>query len=194
VKVEQGKQNFVRGMFMRTKFIQGTQVFQSLIVLIRFLFGLGWFLAGVTKITEKRWFSEPSVFLHNYLINALENNNVPLFYKNLIENLALQFVTPLNYIIPIVQISLGLFIIVGFLTIPSILACLFMHINFILSGNMNVISLVLYTSAFTLIIFRNHIYYFSLDKFFHLEQLFNLKAAKIKKNTSVQYKRERLFH
>jgi thiosulfate dehydrogenase [quinone] large subunit len=179
---------------MRTKFIQGTQVFQSLIVLIRFFFGLGWFLAGITKITENRWFSEPSVFLHNYLINVLENNNVPLFYKNLIENLALQFVTPLNYIIPIVQISLGLFIIVGFLTIPSILVCLFMHINFILSGNMNVISLVLYTSAFTLIIFRNNIYYFSLDKFFHLEQLFNLKAAKIKKNTSEQYKRERLFH
>lgn len=53
------------------------QVFQSLIILMRFLFGIGWLFAGITKITEKNWFSEPGVFLKNYLIMALEKPNVP---------------------------------------------------------------------------------------------------------------------
>lgn len=146
-------------------------LFPSLIVLMRVLFGLGWLLAGVTKISEKLWFKEPGIFLNEYLVNSLEKSNVPLFYKAFIENVALEHVMVLNYVIPIVQIILGVLMILGLLTIPSILICLFMHINFILSGNMNLMSLVLYTSAFTLIIFRMHIYHLSLDRYFHLDTL-----------------------
>jgi thiosulfate dehydrogenase [quinone] large subunit len=178
--------------YMGIEFLTRTNkwLFPSLMIVIRVLFGIGWLLAGVTKITEKQWFSEPGVFLNNYLIKALNNPNVPLFYQNFIENVALEFVTPLNYIIPIVQILLGLFIIVGFMTIPSILLFLFMHINFILSGNMNLISLVLYTSAFTLIIYKVDIYHFSLDRYLHLEKLFTFK----KKQENVSVQGERLFH
>lgn len=146
-------------------------LFPSLIVLMRVLFGLGWLLAGVTKISEKLWFKEPGIFLNEYLVSSLEKSNVPLFYKAFIKHVALEYTMVLNYVIPIVQIILGALIIIGLLTIPSILICLFMHINFILSGNMNVMSLVLYTSAFTLIIFRTNIYHFSLDKYFHLDTL-----------------------
>jgi thiosulfate dehydrogenase (quinone) large subunit len=151
------------------------RLFPSLVVLMRVLFGIGWLLAGVTKITEKLWFKEPGVFLNYYLTSSLENPDVSLFYKVFIENLALEHVMTLNFVIPVVQITLGVFIIMGFITIPSILVCLFMHINFILSGNMNLMSLVLYTSAFSLIIFRTNIYHFSLDKYFNLDTLFTNK-------------------
>ncbi|MGM0879202.1 MAG: hypothetical protein ACQEWV_32350 [Bacillota bacterium] len=151
------------------------RLFPSLIVLMRVLFGIGWLLAGVTKITEKLWFKEPGVFLNHYFTSSLENPDVSLFYKVFIENVALEHVMTLNFVIPVVQIILGVFIIIGFITIPSILVCLFMHINFILSGNMNLMSIVLYTSAFSLIIFRTNIYHFSLDKYFNLDTLFTNK-------------------
>lgn len=139
-------------------------VLPSLFVFMRVLFGLGWLMAGMTKITGKSWFSEPGLFLTDYLVHSLSKENVPPFYKYFIENLALEHVMLLNYLIPIAQIGLGICIILGLMTIPSILFCLFMHINFILSGNMNVISLVLYTSAFQLLLGRKYIYLFSLDR------------------------------
>nr|WP_275980284.1 TQO small subunit DoxD [Halalkalibacter alkaliphilus] len=151
---------------------------------MRVLFGIGWLLAGVTKLIEKSWFKEPGLFLNEYLIDSLQNHNVPTFYKIFIENVVLEHVMIFNYVIPITQIILGLFLIVGLFTIPSILVCLFMHINFILSGNMNVISLILYTNAFTLIIFRKNIYHFSLDKFISLDTLFTINLNKREKNVS----------
>src|SRR4051794_36285612 len=122
------------------KVMKNIRLFPSLIVLMRVLFGLGWLLAGVTKITKKLWFKEPGLFLNDYLINSLQLSHVPTFYKIFIENITLEHLMVLNYVIPIVQIILGIFLIAGLFTIPSILACLFMHINFILSGNMNLIS------------------------------------------------------
>ncbi|MCA1065705.1 hypothetical protein QTG56_00325 [Rossellomorea sp. AcN35-11] len=140
-------------------------IFSSLIVLMRILFGVGWLLAGVTKITGKSWFTEPGLFLRGYLEESLQSPTVPTFYKVFLEHFALEYVMVLNYMIPIVQMIIGLFLLAGLFTIPSILICLFMHINFILSGNMNLMSLVLYTSAFSLIIFRSEIYHFSLDQY-----------------------------
>jgi thiosulfate dehydrogenase [quinone] large subunit len=165
------------------KAIKNVKLFSSLIVLIRVLFGAGWLLAGMTKITEKLWFKEPGLFLKDYLIDSLQKSNVPTFYKTFLENIALEYVMVLNYVIPGVQIILGIFLIAGLFTVPSILACLFMHINFILSGNMNLMSLILYTSAFSLIIFRSDIYHFSLDKYFHLHSLMTLKGNIKEKNT-----------
>lgn len=156
-------------------------LFPSLVVSMRVLFGVGWLLAGITKITEKLWFQEPGVFLSTYLNSALDNPNVPLFYKEFIENIALDFVMTLNYVLPILQIIIGAFIIIGFITIPSIFICLFMHVNFILSGNMNVMSLVLYTSAFLLIIYRKEAYHLSIDKRTTLTTLFSIKKNNIRK-------------
>jgi uncharacterized membrane protein YphA (DoxX/SURF4 family) len=145
--------------------------FETFIVLTRVLFGFGWLLAGVTKITGKSWFSEPGVFLREYLIDAMGKSNVPGFYKYLIEHVALDHVLFLNYCIPLVQIVLGFLLITGLLTFPSVLICLFMHINFILSGNMNLISLTLYTSAFSLLLCGRRAYMLSLDRYFKLENL-----------------------
>lgn len=175
------------------KIIQNVGLFPSLIILIRVLFGVGWLLAGVTKITEKLWFKEPGIFLKSYLINSLQKSNTPIFYKTFIENIALDHLMVLNYVIPIVQILLGLFLIVGLLTIPSILVCLFMHINFILSGNMNLISLILYTSAFSLLIFRSDIYHFSLDKYFNLDSLLAKRNSKRKTSDGVPLNKRNLF-
>ncbi len=173
-------------MVIQSKANKKRWLFPSLIVLIRVLFGVGWLLAGVTKISEKLWFKEPGIFLNKYLVSSLEKQHVPLFYKAFIKNVALEYVMVLNYVIPIIQIILGVLIIIGLLTMPSILICLFMHINFILSGNMNLMSLVLYTSAFTLIIFRTNIYHLSLDKYFHLDTLLTTKI-------SILSKKERLL-
>ncbi|MBO9128314.1 hypothetical protein [Bacillus sp. 165] len=67
--------------------------FQILITLMRVLFGMGWFMAGITKITEKNGFSEPEVFLNNYLLMSLEKQNVPDFYKYFTEHTACFLIT-----------------------------------------------------------------------------------------------------
>lgn len=175
------------------KMTQSFKLLPSLIVLMRILFGIGWFLAGVTKITEKHWFTEPGVFLREYLLDSLGKSNVPTFYKIFLEHVALEHVMVLNYAIPIVQIALGILLITGLFTMPSILICLFMHINFILSGNINVMSLILYTSAFSLIVFRANMYHLSLDKYWNLEILPTNHENKRKTTTSMSSHKERLF-
>lgn len=139
------------------------QLISHLIVIIRLLFGIGWFLAGWTKIVEKQWFHQPGQFLSNYLTESLQKENVPSFYKLFIEHVALEHVLFFNYTIPIAQMVLGIFLLIGLFTIPSILFCLFMHINFILSGNMNFLSLTLYTSGFILLLFRSHLQVWSFN-------------------------------
>lgn len=141
-------------------------IFPFLVVLMRISFGGGWLLAGITKITDKGWFRQPSVFLQDYLETALTKPNVPEFYKDFIKHLCLPYVDLYNYVIPCVQIVIGILLIVGLFTLPSVLICLFMHINFILSGNMNLLSLVLYTSAFGLLLCGSHTYSLSLDGLF----------------------------
>ncbi|MFC0471450.1 hypothetical protein ACFFHM_13360 [Halalkalibacter kiskunsagensis] len=175
------------------KITKNLRFFSSLIVLIRILFGVGWLLAGITKITEKLWFKEPGLFLKEYLMDSLQNPNTPSFYKIFIENIVLEHVMFFNYAIPIVQMILGIFLIVGLFIIPSILICLFMHINFILSGNMNLMSLALYTSAFLLIIFQTNMYHFSLDKSFNLQTLFTITQNKKETTASLPSNKERLL-
>ncbi|MCP1311598.1 DoxX family membrane protein [Paenibacillus tyrfis] len=159
---------------------------QSLFVLMRILFGVGWVLAGITKILGEggssghSWFIQPGVFLTDYLMKVLEKPNVPDFYKTFIEDAALNQVMFLNYAIPITQVVVGLFLIAGFLTLPSVLICLFMHINFILSGNINLMSLILYTTAFSILLSGRRIYVLSLDQYLKLDNVFNFKKEKLK--------------
>jgi uncharacterized membrane protein YphA (DoxX/SURF4 family) len=153
--------------------------YQSLFVIMRILFGMGWFLAGLTKI-EEGWFNEPGVFLTDYLIKAIGKPHVPEFYSYLIENVVLDYVVLLNYAIPLVQITIGLFLVTGLVTFPSILIALFMHINFILSGNMNLISLVLYTTAFGMLLSGTRVYVLSLDRYLRLEHVFIFHRGKSK--------------
>jgi thiosulfate dehydrogenase [quinone] large subunit len=153
-------------------------VFQSLVTLMRVLFGVAWFLAGVTKIVEKKWFSQPGVFLKGYLTESLTKPNVPEFYKYFVQHVALKHVMFFNYTIPVVQMVVGLFLILGLLIIPSVLICLLMHVNFILSGNMNLISLILYTSAFGILLCLDRVYVLSWDRNLGLENLFLRKRRK----------------
>ncbi|MFJ8516846.1 hypothetical protein [Lysinibacillus xylanilyticus] len=162
----------------------GEQAFQSLVTLMRLLFGIGWLFAGITKITEKNWFSEPGIFIKNYLMMALDKPNVPEFYKYFIEHFALKHIMFFNYTIPIVQIIIGIVLIVGLMIIPSVLICLFMHVNFILSGNMNLISLTLYTSAFCILLFLNKSYVLSLDRYLGIDHRFKNIKQKVRKNIS----------
>lgn len=162
----------------------GKHFFHQLVVIMRVLFGIGWLLAGVTKILGEggssghSWFAQPGVFLNDYLMKSLDKPNVPEFYKFFIEEAALKQVMAINYAIPIVQVMVGLFLIAGFMILPSILACLFMHINFLLSGNINVMSITLYTSAFGLLLSGRQIYRLSLDKYFNLDHLLNLTKSR----------------
>ena len=109
------------------------------------------------------------MFLRDYLVQAMANTNVPGFYHYFIEHAALPHLMVFNYVIPVVQIRLGLLLIAGLLTFPAILVCLYMRINFILSGNMNVISLTLYTSAFLLLLGGKRATGLSLDRLFNLK-------------------------
>jgi len=169
--------------------------FQVLVILMRVLFGFGWLLAGITKITEKSWFSQPGVFLTNYLVDTCEKPNVPEFYKYFIDQIVLHHVMLFNYVIPVTQIIVGFLLIVGLLIVPSIIVCLFMHINFILSGNMNVTSLVLYTSAFALLLSGQSAYALSFDRYFQLENrlpwknTFTKKSIHVIKKASFQHER-----
>ena len=149
--------------------------FQFLFTVMRVLFGIGWLLAGITKITEKHWYNEPGIFIKNYFMMAIEKPNVPEFYKYFIQHFALKHYLFFNYTIPVVQMIIGILLIIGLFIIPSVLICLFMHINFILSGNMNLISLTLYTCAFAILLSLNRIYVFSLDRYFGIEKSIVLK-------------------
>lgn len=156
----------------------------SIVVLIRVLFGTGWLLAGMTKILGEAgssghsWFTQPGVFITDYLIKALDKPNVAHFYKDFIEGTALNHITFLNYTIPLVQVTIGVFLILGLFTLPSICIALFMHINFLLSGNINLISLTLYTSAFLLLLNRRRMYTLSFDRLLKLERLFTRRSSK----------------
>lgn len=112
---------------------------------------------------------------------ALEKPNVPEFYKYFIEHIALKHIMFFNYTIPIVQIIVGILIIMGLMMIPSVFICLFMHINFILSGNINLMSLTLYTSVFGILLFLERSYVLSLDRYLGIEEHFNLNRQKIGK-------------
>lgn len=142
--------------------------YQMLVTLMRILFGFGWLMAGLTKITgkagEASWYQYPGEFLTEYFNAALLKPNVPEFYKTFIEHFCLNEVLPFNYIIPAVQVLLGIFLILGIWILPSVLVCMFMHINFILSGNMNLISLTLYTSAFGIMMNLERAYALSLHR------------------------------
>ncbi|MCF6139066.1 DoxX family membrane protein [Pseudalkalibacillus berkeleyi] len=162
--------------------------FSVSILLMRILFGFGWMLAGITKITDKGWFSNPGVFLKEYLLTVLGNPDVPGFYKWFIEWIALEHTITLNYLIPIAQIILGSLIIIGFLTVPSVITCLVMHINFLLSGNINLISIVLYTSGFMLIIFRANVYSFGLDHYLKGVPLRQINYPMPLMNTKIEHK------
>lgn len=162
------------------------KAFQALFTLMRILFGVGWLFAGITKITQKNWYSEPGVFIKNYLIMAVEKPNVPEFYKYFIQHFALKHYMFFNYTIPVVQITIGVLLIVGLMILPSILICLFMHINFILSGNMNLISLTLYTSAFAILLSLNRSYVLSLDRYLGFEKYIQVKRQKIAEKRNYQ--------
>lgn len=109
-------------------------------------------MAGLTKETEKHWWSEPGLFLRQYLIEALDKPNVIEPYKNFLRTIVMENLLIFNYSIPVVQVIAGTLIMIGLFTLPMLLVCLFMHINFVLSGNMNEISLFLYTAVFVLFI------------------------------------------
>ncbi|AFZ69654.1 hypothetical protein [Deinococcus peraridilitoris] len=130
---------------------------------LRSLYGVAWMLAGLTKESEKHWFSEPGIFLRHYLLEALEKPNVPEPYRQFLQGFVLEHVLFFNYAIPISQVIAGTLIVFGLLTLPMLLVCLFMHVNFVLSGNMNDISLVLYTTAFLLLLGWRHTLAFSTD-------------------------------
>ena len=165
-----------------------TNIFKSLVVLMRVLFGTGWFLAGLTKITGKpgevSWFSEPDTFLTLYLKKALNKPNVPDFYKYFIKNFVLHHVDFFNYTIPVIQIIAGVCMVVGLMTIPVICICLFMQINFIISGNMNVLSLTLYTSAFGLLFCTKDAFILSVDRVLKWERLFQVSPNQSEQTSS----------
>ncbi len=158
------------------------KLFQLLVTIMRILFGFGWLFAGVTKITDKHWFSEPGVFIQDYLVVACDKPNVPEFYKYFIDHFALHHILFFNYTIPVVQIIIGILLIFGLMILPSVFICLFMHINFILSGNINLISLTLYTSAFGILLFLNRSYFLSLDRYLGIEK----KHISLFKRNSIQ--------
>lgn len=154
------------------------QSFQPLFTLLRFLIGMGWLWAGIIKITEKSWFSESDIFVQNYLILALKSPDFLEFYNGFIQNIALEYSVYLKDVIPIIQIMIGISIIVGFMIFPSILICLFIHISFILSGNMNLINLILYASTIGILFFLKRSYFGSLDHFFKTKSYFHFNKLK----------------
>ena len=133
-------------------------------VLLRVAFGFAWLMAGLTKEIDKHWFSQPNTFLTVYLTAARENVEVSVYYRWFIEFIVLPHVSVFNYSIPITQMVAGALIMAGLFMLPMLMVCLFMHVNFILSGNMNEVSLVLYTSVFLLLLGFRYAERFSLTR------------------------------
>ncbi|PEK10667.1 hypothetical protein [Bacillus toyonensis] len=155
------------------------QSLQPVFTLLRFLIGMGWLWTGIINITEKSWFNESDISVQNYLILALKSPGFLEFYNLFIRNIALEYSIFFKDAIPIIQIIVGICIIIGFMIFPSILICLFIHISFILSGNMNLINLVLYASTLGILVFLKRSYFWSLDHFFKTKFHFYLNKLKI---------------
>ncbi|GIN85212.1 hypothetical protein J6TS2_15980 [Heyndrickxia sporothermodurans] len=129
--------------------------------ILRIWLGIQWLEAGIGKIAND---FDAYGFLQGAIANASgDHPAVQGWYANFLQHFAVPNVEWFNHLIPYGELLVGIGLIVGFATIPALLAGAFMNLNFMLAGTTST-NPVLYTVAMILLFTGGAAYYYGLDR------------------------------
>ena len=135
----------------------------SFLLPLRLFIGLGWFRAGISKLTKPGWYNGDA--LQKFLVEHLDKGDIVFPpYEFLVNNLFLPNVALLSWIIVIGQILCGISILAGAFTNLALMMGLIMNLNFILAGAPN--PSAFYVMIQIVLLLSNTGAILGLDKFF----------------------------
>lgn len=127
---------------------------------LRIWLGVQWLEAGWHKVNDG---FDASGFLQGALVNATgDHPAVQGWYAEFLKGFALPNVELFNVLIPWGEMLVGAGLIIGFMTIPALLAGAFMNLNFLLAGTVST-NPILYTAAIILLFTGKGAYYWGVD-------------------------------
>lgn len=147
---------------------------------LRIWLGVQWLEAGWHKVNDG---FDASGFLQGALANATgDHPAVQGWYAEFLKGFALPNVELFNVLIPWGEMLVGVGLIVGFMTLPALLAGAFMNLNFLLAGTVST-NPVLYTAAIILLFTGRGAYYWGADHWMipYLKQMITQHDKKHKK-------------
>jgi thiosulfate dehydrogenase (quinone) large subunit len=140
------------------KHINGTKM-AFVWTVLRIWLGLQWIEAGYYKITS-------GFEVSGFLQGAISNPTVPGWYAGFLEGFALPNIEFFNILIPWGEFLVGLGLILGFVTIPALIAGAFMNINFIMAGvGLSSPDSKFFAVAMILLFIGKGRYYYGLDRY-----------------------------
>ncbi|MFS0821188.1 DoxX family membrane protein [Bacillus sp. 1P02SD] len=146
---------------MRT-FLKGPKM-AVIWTVLRVWLGIQWIEAGFHKITAGGF--DAGGFIQGAIANAGgDHPAVQGWYAAFLEGFAVPNIELFNVLIPWGEFLVGLGLIVGFATIPALLAGAFMNLNFLLAGTTST-NPTLYTVAIILLFAGAATYYYGVDRF-----------------------------
>ncbi|UTE78876.1 DoxX family protein [Rossellomorea sp. KS-H15a] len=147
---------------------------------LRIWLGVQWLEAGWHKVNDG---FDASGFLQGALANATgDHPAVQGWYAEFLKGFALPNVELFNVLIPWGEMLVGVGLIVGFMTLPALLAGAFMNLNFLLAGTVST-NPILYTAAIILLFTGRGAYYWGADHWMipYLKQMITQHDRKHKK-------------
>ena len=128
---------------------------------LRIWLGIQWLEAGWHKVNDG---FDASGFLQGALGKAAgDHPAVQGWYATFLKEFAIPNVDLFNLLIPWGEVLVGLGLIIGFMTIPALLAGAFMNLNFLLAGTVST-NPILYTVAIILLFTGKGTYYWGADR------------------------------
>ncbi|MCA0149251.1 DoxX family protein [Rossellomorea vietnamensis] len=147
---------------------------------LRIWLGVQWLEAGWNKVNDG---FDASGFLQGALAYATgDHPAVQGWYAEFLKGFALPNVELFNVLIPWGEMLVGVGLIVGFMTLPALLAGAFMNLNFLLAGTVST-NPILYTAAIILLFTGRGAYYWGADHWMipYLKQMITQHDRKHKK-------------
>ncbi|MBW3110538.1 DoxX family protein [Bacillus sp. MCCB 382] len=148
--------------------------------MLRIWLGVQWLEAGWHKVNDG---FDASGFLQGAMTKATgEHPAVQGWYAEFLNGFALPNVELFNVLIPWGEILVGVGLVVGFMTLPALIAGAFMNLNFLLAGTVST-NPVLYTVAIILLFAGRGTYYWGADHWImpYMKQLIHHNEKKNKK-------------
>ncbi|MDX8344692.1 DoxX family protein [Rossellomorea sp. YZS02] len=148
--------------------------------MLRIWLGVQWLEAGWHKVNDG---FDARGFLQGAMTKATgEHPAVQGWYAEFLNGFALPNVELFNVLIPWGEILVGVGLVVGFMTLPALIAGAFMNLNFLLAGTVST-NPVLYTAAIILLFAGRGAYYWGADHWImpYMKQLIHHNEKKNKK-------------
>ena len=128
---------------------------------LRIWLGYQWIEAAIGKLTHG---FDALGFLQGAIANAKgDHPAVQGWYANFLQHFAIPNVELFNHLIPNGELLVGIGLILGFATIPALVAAAFMNLNFMLAGTTST-NPILYTVAILLMAAGTAGYYYGVDR------------------------------